>query len=952
MNAPCKVLFFCLLFVALCGSASAQVTGDIVGRITDHSAAVIPGVTVTLTSDILQGERTAISDESGNYRFVLLPPGFFKLKYELPGFRSLVRDEIVVEVGRTTTLNIVLTVATLAETVTVTGESPVVDVQNVNVGATFNQSLLDNIPNARDVWAVLRQTPGIQMSRFDVGGSTAGTQTGYRAFGRSGQNWITLDGVATTEGTSGAGFYFDYGSFSEISVSAAGNSAEVAVPGVVTNTVMKTGTNDFRGEVYIDWEDKSFQGDNLTESLKDRGIVVPDEFDRYNDFNINAGGPILKDKFWWFAALHEQYIGLRTQLRQNDGTPGAIFTTRIRNKSAKLNYQINSKNQLIFSMQPSRKLQPYRGGSGTTARNYIVESTEFQDGGPYWTAKGQWNSTLTSRITLDVSSNLFHTKSTRKSHVQKVPWNDTVTLAIRGGFPTPRVAFRTRWQNYANLAYFTDKFVGGNHDFKFGYGVIHEDNSGDEFGAPPEEGKSPGHVQLTYTDGRPDYYRITDTPNHFSNRLFQNYFFVQDKWQFGRRLTVNLGLRFDRYTGYLPEQGNPGTGWFSTKQEFPYRLVATFNNTVPRFSFVYDLFGNTKTAVKGSWGRFAENTGTDMASLVNPVSTKTYRYEWDGALPITPLVVARSRLISVMGQTSISAIDPHLKNAFSEQFTAGIEHEIVPNFAVTGMFVRNFSRDAIDVLNRAYPQSVYVPVNAIDNGPDGVVGTPDDRRVVIWDRNVNAREADNLLTNFGGGPNWSSFEINATKRLSNRWQLITGFEWDKTNTAPPHDIDPNQLLWEGDAHYTSWGFKVLGTYELPRGVQLSGTYESQKGAPYARTVQFSSTSGNMFNPDGSTRTTMLNRGSTTITMEPNGSYFMPTVRLLNLRAEKNFRITEHQSITGMFDLFNPFNANTVIGVETLSNTVVDRNGNTVPRFNRATTILNPMIFRLGARYRF
>ena len=94
-----------------------------------------------------------------------------------------------------------------------------------------------------------------------------------------------------------------------------------------------------------------------------------------------------------------------------------------------------------------------------------------------------------------------------------------------------------------------------------------------------------------------------------------------------------------------------------------------------------------------------------------------------------------------------------------------------------------------------------------------------------------------VAQNFGGGPNWSSFQINATKRLSNRWQLITGFEWDKTNTAPPHDIDPNQLLWEGGAHYTSWGFKVLGTYELPRGVQISGTYESQKGAPYSRTVR-------------------------------------------------------------------------------------------------------------------
>ena len=947
MNAF-RFFLACGVIAVMCSIAEGQgVTGSILGRVTDNSGAIIPGVTVALSGAVLQGEKSVITDEAGNYRFLLLPPGALTVKYELPGFKTLIREGIIVEVGRTTTLNIGLDVATLAETVTVTGESPVVDVQNVNVGATFNQSLLDNLPNARDLWAVLRQTPGIQVTRFDVGGSAAGTQTGYRAYGRSGQNWVTLDGVATTEGTSGAGFYFDYGSFSEISVSAAGNSAEVAVPGVVTNTVMKTGSNDFKGELYLDWEDKSFQGKNLSEGLKDKGIAVGDSFSRYNDFNLNAGGPIIKDKLWWFAAIHEQYIGIQTQLRQNDGTPGAIFTTRIKNKSLKLNYQINPKNQLIFSMQPSRKLQPFRGGSGTTARNYIVESTEFQDGGPYWTVKGQWTSVLSSRATLDVSNNLFNTTSTRKSHVEKVPTNDTVTLAIRGGFPSPRVAFRTRWQQMATLALFM-----GQHDMKFGYGLIHEDNSGDDFGAPAEAGKSPGHVQLTYTSGVPDYFRVTDTPNHNSNRLTQNYFFIQDKWAIGRRLTLNLGIRFDQYKAYLPEQGNPGTGPFAVKALFPYRHVATFSDFVPRLSFVYDVFGNTKTAIKASWGRFAENTGTELAGTVNPVSTKTSRYAWDGTLPITPAVAARSTLQSVTGQTSTPAIDPKLRNARTDQYTAGIDHELFRDFAVSAMFVRNFAYDAWNVLNRAYPLSAYLPVNAIDNGPDGIVGTGDDRRVVIFERDVAAREDDNYLTNFKGGANWSSFEINATKRLSNKWQFMSGFEWDKTNTAPPQSLDPNQQVWEGGAHFTTWGYKMLGTYELPRGVQLSATFDSQKGASHARTVQFSGASRNMLTAAGTPRTTNLRQGSATITMLPNGSYFMPTMRLLNMRVEKTFKLSEHQTLTGMFDLFNPFNANTIIGVETLSNTTTDRNGKTVARFGRATTILNPVIFRLGARYKF
>ena len=221
-----------ILASLLTGAAFAQqTTGTINGRVSDESGALIPGVEVALTSPAVQGEKTTLTDEAGNYRFLLLPPGVYTVTYQLAGFQKLIREGIIVQVDRTTTLNVAIGVATRAETVTVTGESPVVDVQNVNVSSAFNQTLLESLPTARDLWAVLRETPGLQMTGFDVGGSSMGTQTGYRTYGRTGQNWTTLDGVATTEGTATTGVYYDYGSFSEISVSSAGNSAEVAVPG-------------------------------------------------------------------------------------------------------------------------------------------------------------------------------------------------------------------------------------------------------------------------------------------------------------------------------------------------------------------------------------------------------------------------------------------------------------------------------------------------------------------------------------------------------------------------------------------------------------------------------------------------------------------------------------------------------------------------------------------------
>jgi hypothetical protein len=952
-----------LICVLFAGSAlGQQTTGVITGRVNDGSGAVIPGVTVSLTSPVIQGERSALSDEAGNYRFLLLPPGVYAVAFELSGFQKLIREGIIVEVTKTTTVNVALNVASVADTVTVTGESPVVDVQNVNVATSFNQQLLESLPTARDLWAVLRETPGLQMTGFDVGGSTMGTQTGFRSYGRSGQNWVTLDGVATTEGTGTAGVYYDYGSFSEISVSAAGNSAEVAIPGSSINTVMKSGGNDIRGEVYFDWEDDSFQGDNLTDELTARGVTVGDKFTRYNDFNVNAGGPYVKDKFWWFFAYHDQFSGLQTQLRFNDGTPGAVFTTRLKNYSAKANYQINDKNQLIFSTQASSKLQPYRGGQGNGAGNFILESTQGQKGGPYKTWKFQLTSVLNNNATLDASTNMLDSPSLRYTHVDKTPTTNTTTGAVRGGYNDPNNTFRMIWQNYVNLAYFKGNLIHGTHGFKLGYGYIQGGEYENHTGAPAEAGLI-GHAQLTYVNNSagvqvPDSFSVTDTPVEWKYNYSQHYFFVQDKWQISKNFTFNLGLRFDRYAGYYPQQGNPGTGPYAEKTVFAARDVTGFHNFVPRFSIAWDVFGNTKTALKASWGKFSENVGTGFVMNVNPVSMKTFRYRWDGSLPITPDVVSRSTLLGVTGTTTLPEIDPNLKNALTQQYTAGIEQEIYPGFGVAANFVRTFGYNKYGTIDRAYSTSEYLPVTAIDPGADGVADLANDRRITIYERTVVVGRSQNLFfTNFGGGDHYSAYDVRATKRMSKNWQMIASYQWDKVNQAPPNSTDPNTLVWgantnPGRGHYTTNSFKLLGTYELPKGFGFSGTYESQKGGQYSRTALFTGAAGNILNANGTVRTNNLTQGSLTLTMDAPGTYFTPRVNLLNLRVDKTFKITENQSLTGMFDLFNVFNANTVLQTENLSTTVRDANNVLVPRFGRVTTITNPIIFRIGARYKF
>src|SRR5262245_5158637 len=303
-----------------------------------------------------------------------------------------------------------------------------------------------------------------------------------------------------------------------------------------------------------------------------------------------------------------------------------------------------------------------------------------------------------------------------------------------------------------------------------------------------------------------------------------------------KRFTLNLGMRFDRYTGWIPAGGNPGTGPYAVKTSYPKRDITAFHNFVPRFSIAWDVFGNTKTALKASWGRFSENVGTGFVSNLNPVAVRSFRYIWNGTLPITPAYVASlppSALQNVSGQNTPPAVDPNLKNALSQQYTAGIEHELFPNFGVAANFVRSFGYNKWGTIDRAYPTSQSVPLVGIDPGKDGIVDLATDQRVTIYERpGGTARPSDNLLTNFPGGDHYVAYDIRATKRMSDKWQMIGSWEWDKVNLAPPNVTDPNVLVWGGtgnensntNAHYTTNVFKILGSYDLPKGIGFSSRF--------------------------------------------------------------------------------------------------------------------------------
>src|SRR5215831_9960077 len=261
----------------LAGSASAQITqGRLTGVVTDTQGAVLPGVTVSVTSTALIGVQTTVSQPDGRYLFPALPSGTYKVNFELSGFQKLSRDNVQIVLGQTISVDAQLPIASLAETVLVTGDSPVIDVMTTKVGTDLKGEALVAVPNSTDVWGALSESPGIRMSGFDVGGSHKSQQSGYEVFGIRDQARVISDGVDHTEGVGGTGFYEDYYANEEVSVSALGSDVEMNSPGASVVTTIKSGGNSFKGLEHLSYEPGKFVGTNAaTSDITARGYKCP-----------------------------------------------------------------------------------------------------------------------------------------------------------------------------------------------------------------------------------------------------------------------------------------------------------------------------------------------------------------------------------------------------------------------------------------------------------------------------------------------------------------------------------------------------------------------------------------------------------------------------------------------------------------------------------------------------
>src|SRR5262245_29696049 len=302
-NAVIRGALICAL-LAVAGSAQAQDTAAIVGQVQDESGAALPGVTVTAKSPALQlPEVTAITDGRGEYRLTTLPIGSYTVTYELPGFQGLRREDIRLTTGFTARVDVVLKVGAVAESITVSGASPIVDVTATATSTRLTQEILETTPTGRvGFFALLQQAPGVRNS-IDIGGSSATANSiTFRSFGQSGEAWQSLEGILTASAKTGqSGNYFDYASVEEARVQTVGADASMALRGVMMDVIVKSGSNQFHSTTWYQQTNSNFQSSNLDDNLRAQGISEPPELQARWTVNSDLGGRIIQDKLWFYG---------------------------------------------------------------------------------------------------------------------------------------------------------------------------------------------------------------------------------------------------------------------------------------------------------------------------------------------------------------------------------------------------------------------------------------------------------------------------------------------------------------------------------------------------------------------------------------------------------------------------------------------------------------------------
>jgi hypothetical protein len=955
-----KIRVFALPFLLLFAAIPAfSQTGAITGKATDGTGGLIPGVEVSINSPaMIGGVRTAPTDETGGYRFTLLPPGLYRVTFALPGFKTLNVDGVQVDAGATMTINGKMEVASVAEEVTVTSQAPTIDLEAATVGVNWGTKNMDDLPWGRSVVALAGMVPGMFVTTYDVGGNQMGgssTLSG-RVYGRAGGEVRTYDGIAWCMG------FDDFGTYEEIQLSAAAKGAENMNTGVTANYVIKSGGNAFHGSSFAAWEDQSFQSNNVDASLIARGFPTSggNSFTRYNDFDFDIGGPIMHNKFWFYGAYNDTYSGqlIPGFISEKTGQP-ATYYVRLNIPTLKLSYQLNDKMKLEVMDQTSLKRAPFRTGSQFVPLEATQNQWSLTSLGP----QIKYTYIISPKMTLDSAVARAGYWWPTVAHTSDVRITDLTTTQTRGAY-LANYRRPIRWQWNGNWSWFPD-IAGKSNEMKVGFLGWWDKNYTWNDGYPNQQLYQYRSTSAEAAAGQyflhPDSVQVFDYPNYTASIINFESLYFNDKIKLSRKLTVNAGVRYDHYTSKLPTQGNPGIGPFAVKNIYPdLTNFPVYSTYTPRFSVAYDVRGDGKIALKFSYGRYG-GAGTapgaspgPSGSNVNQATTITRTYtNWDGKIPYVPVA---ANLASVSGGGGTQRLDTNLKSPYLDEYTASLDWGLAKDYTVGFTAVRKFDKGGSVTLDLAQPYSAYSDVRCyldpganntdLGSGKGIAVATTcgsSSNLIQVWSvprTYPTFGQINQLTTQYKDGEgtkNYTAVEAHFQKQYSNKWSMLFGYtlDFNKINNANPMNLNPNLAIYNWQLGEWNNSIKMNGTYELPYGIKFATVYNVQQGAWFGRTVN--------------TKNALNN--TVAVKVDPHmGRY--PFVKLWDNRISKVFHINDKQTLEGMFDLFNSLNANTVLSEVTTNGPTFLQPTASASGATSATAILPPRIFKLGIRYRF
>jgi hypothetical protein len=874
MTRTVRLLLISMAFaLALPGLARAQ--SAITGVVRDSSGAVLPGVTVEASSEaLIEKTRAVVTDGEGVYRIVDLRPGMYVVTFQLTGFSTLRREGLELPGEFTMTINAQLSVGALEESITVSGDAPIVDVSSTVHTQVMNRDTLDSLPTGRTIQGLGQLVVGVALNIPDVGGSRAMQQTYMTTHGMTTANTtILVDGqmVNGLQADGAVQSYFNDAMSQEVSYQTSGIGAETSAGGVRLNMIPREGGNRFSGSFFSTWKDGAWQGDNFTQEVRDRGLTSPSAIDRIYDFNFSQGGPIKKDKLWFFGSArawsvdapiaNTQYPGGTANCSERGGVLGTnasgveicqgLDDQLIKSALLRVTYQISPRNKLSAYFD---EIDKYRGHAMSTGDDPETASVVWNSPA-YHTGAMKFTSTVTSRLLLELgaSNNTENYTNEYQEGISKTRFTPewyasaprrNIDLATRWGAPEAAIITQSPVRFAASAAV---SYVTGSHNLKFGI----QDTWG-RFVHTRDQNADVQQVYRTSTVGgvqvtRPDSVVVRNTP--YESRENLNYdvgIYAQDQWTL-KRLTINAGLRWEWLNAGIPEQTSPA-GRISPARSYPeYKNLPDWSDPAPRFGIVYDLFGNGKTAVKASLNRYNLARTTGVADIYNPLRNATQSLAWNdlngddiaqgerGCTFMTPgCEINFAGLSPNFGIAALSTYDPETKRTWNLEQGYEVQHEIMSRLSGTFSMYRGSFKNLTQSDNLAVTRADWIPLNVF-NPMDG---TP----LTIYTFNRAQKPAINNFDTTAPGRErtYESYGFQLNARLPRGASLFGGMGWERNqenwcDTAYVDD-DPNLGRFCDDGNLPNdyriplrFGAKLSGSWTFPYEVQVSATFQSNPG---------------------------------------------------------------------------------------------------------------------------